>query len=120
MFVAVAHGQKHLFGEVEIASLFAVILVDVGLDDRIHRTGFFAKTTENTLGEVNVVARGAAGPVFTQLRLDGDRHGRTDRLTKLAGNAALFTVGVAPERVQAAKARRHRRFLFRVENRYFS
>src|SRR5690606_37304301 len=39
------------------------------------------------------------------------------RLAELAGNATLFAVGVATQRVQPAETRRHRCLLFRIENR---
>jgi hypothetical protein len=44
---------------------------------------------------------------------DGDRHGRAHRFAQLAGDAALFAVLVAAQRVQAAEARAQRRLLFR-------
>ena len=37
LLVAVAHGQQHVLGEVQVAALFAVVFEDVGLDDRIDR-----------------------------------------------------------------------------------
>ena len=60
--VAVAHGQQHVLGEVEVAALLAVVFEDVGLDDGVHRAALFAEAAEDALGQVDVVARGAAVP----------------------------------------------------------
>jgi hypothetical protein len=103
-FVAVAHGQQHLLGVVEVAAGFAVVLEDAGLDDRIDRAGLFAEAAEDALGQVDVVARGAALPSARSLGFDGDRHRRADGLAQLAGDAALFAVRIAAQRMQAAEA----------------
>ena len=107
--VAVADGQQHVLGEVQVAALFAVVLQDRGLDDRIHRAAFLAEAAEDALRQVDVVAGRAAGAVGALVRFDGDRHRRAHGLAQLAGDAALFAVLVAAQRVQAAKARRQRR-----------
>ena len=69
VFVAVADGQQHLLGVVQVAALLAVVLEDVRLDDRIDRAGFFAEAAEDALGQVDVVARGAARAVVALLRI---------------------------------------------------
>src|SRR6478736_8793847 len=43
LLVAVAHREQHLLGVVQVAALFAVVLEDVGLDDRVHRAGLLAQ-----------------------------------------------------------------------------
>jgi hypothetical protein len=85
----------------------------VRLDDRIDRAALFAETAEDALGQVDVVARRAAGVVRARFRLDGDGERRAHRFAQLAGDAALFAVFIAAQRVQPAEARRNRRLLFR-------
>src|SRR5262249_47776974 len=63
LLVAVADGEQHLLGVIQVAPLLAVVLEDVGLDDRVHRAGLLAQPAEDALGEVDVVARGAARAV---------------------------------------------------------
>jgi hypothetical protein len=116
LFVAVAHGQQHVLGEVQVAALFAVVFEDVGLHDRIDRAAFFAEAAEDALGQVDVVARGAACAVGTLVRLDRDRQRRAHGLAQLAGDATLFAVVIAAQRMQAPEARRQRRLLFRELN----
>src|SRR6185369_14316937 len=108
-FVAVADGQQHVLGEVQVAALFAVVLQDRGLDDRIDRAAFLAEAAEDAFRQVDVVAGGAARPVGPLVRFDRDRHCRTDGLAQLACDAALLAVFVPAQRVQAAEARRQRR-----------
>src|SRR5690606_1310886 len=88
-FVAVAHGEQHVFGEVEVAALFTVVFVDVGFHDRVHGAAFLTEAAENALGEIDVVARGATGAVVALVRLDGDGQCRADRFAQFAGDAAL-------------------------------
>ena len=54
---------------------------------------------------VDVVTRGAPTAVIAHLARDGDGHCRADRLAQLAGDAALFAVLVATQRMQAAETR---------------
>src|SRR5258706_15340244 len=113
LFVAVPDRKQHVFRVVQVAALLAVIFVNVGFDDRIDRATLLAETAENALGEIDVVARRAARAVGALFGFDRDRQRRTDCFTQFARNAALFAVGVAAQRVQAAKARAGRRLLFR-------
>jgi hypothetical protein len=106
LFVAVADGEQHVLGEIEVAALLAVVVEDVRLDDRIDRAALLAEAAEDALGEVDVVACRAARAVVADVALDRDRQRRADRLAQLAGDAALLAVLVAAQRVQAAKARR--------------
>src|SRR5581483_5070246 len=77
------------------------------LDDGIDRARLLAQPAVDALHHVDVVAHGAAGAVVAaRTGLDGDRLRRTDRLAKLAGDAALFAIGIAAQRMLAAKARR--------------
>jgi hypothetical protein len=108
LLVAVADRQQHVLGEVQVATLLAVVLQDVGLDDRIDRAAFFAEAAEDALGQVDVVALGAPRTVVAHLGLDRDGQRRADRLAQLAGDAALLAVLIPAQRVQAAEARRQR------------
>src|SRR6266446_7794939 len=111
LLVAVAYGEQHFLGVVEVAALLAVVLEDARLDDRVHRAGLLAQAAEDALGEVDVVARGAARAVGALLGLDRDRERGAHRLAQLAGDAALLAVRVAAQGVQPAEARAHRRLL---------
>src|SRR6478609_3093126 len=116
-FVAVADREQHVLREVEVAALLAVVLEDVGLDDRVNRAALLAEAAEDALRQVDVVARRPARAVVADVALDRDRQRRADRLAQLAGDAALLAVLVAAQRVQAAEARAERRLLFRILDR---
>ena len=89
-----------------------------GLDDRVDRAALFAEAAEDALEQVDVVARGATLAVArARCRVDGDRQRRAHRLAQLAGDAALFAVGVATQRMQAAEAVRLGDVLHRVAHR---
>ncbi len=90
-----------------------MVLEVVRLDDAVHRAAFFAEAAEDALGEVDVVARRAAAAVGAHLGFDGDGQRRAHRFAQLAGDAALFAVFIAAQRVQAAEARALRRLFFR-------
>src|SRR5712692_10579314 len=111
LLVAVAHREQHFLGVVEVAALLAVVLEDARLDDRVHRAGLLAQAAEDALGEVDVVARGAARAVGALLGLDRDRERGAHGLAQLAGDAALLAVRVAAQRMQSPEARAHRRLL---------
>ena len=71
-------------------------------------TSLLAKSAIDAFHHVDVIARGAPRAVIAaRTGLDGDRLGRTDGLAQFAGDAALFPVGIAPQRVLAAKPRRN-------------
>src|SRR6185503_13556763 len=109
--VAVAHREQHRLGVVQLAAVLAVVFDDPRLDDGVDRASLLAVAAEDALHEVDVVARGATGPVLALLGLDVDRERRADRLAQLARDAALLAVRVAAQRVQPAEARAHRRLL---------
>src|SRR3989449_5462087 len=111
LLVAVAYGEQHFLGVIEVAALLAVVLEDVRLDDRVHRAGLLAQAAEDALGEVDVVARGAARAVGALLGLDRDRERGAHGLAQLAGDTALLAVRVAAQGVQPPEARAHRRLL---------
>src|SRR5690606_29276665 len=108
--------QLRLGGDV-LATLVEVVLVDVGLDDRVHRAGLLAEPAVDALEQVDVVTRGAAAAVLPALRIDGDGQRGAHRLAQLAGDAALLPVRVPAQGVHAAEARRLRRLLHRVHQR---
>src|SRR5690242_4790612 len=113
----IAQRQQLRLGDDVFAAVLEVVFVAVRLDDRIDRAAFLAEAAIDALEQVDVVARGAAAAVLARLGVDGDRQRRAHRLAKLAGDAALFPVGVAAQRVQAAEARRLRELLVRVVHR---
>src|SRR6185503_9034312 len=113
LLVAVAHREQHGLGVVQVAALLAVVLDDARLDDRVDRAGLLAEAAEDALHQVDVVARGAARAVLPLLAFDVDRQRRAHGLAQLAGDAALFAVRIAAQRVQAAHARAGRRLLLR-------
>ena len=67
LLVAVADGQQHVLGEVQVAALLAVVFEDVGLDDRVDRAALLAEAAEDALGQVDVVARRAARAVVAHV-----------------------------------------------------
>src|SRR6476660_7562940 len=98
--VAVADSEQHVLREVEVAALLPVVLEDVRLDDRVDRAALLAEAAEDALGQVDVVARGAARAVVALLALDGDGERGAHRLAQLAGDAALLPVRISAQRVQ--------------------
>jgi len=44
--IPVANSEQHLFGEIQVAALFAVVLEYMGFDNGIDRAAFFAKTAK--------------------------------------------------------------------------
>ncbi len=104
--VPVAYSQQHFLGINEVATLFAVVLQNTGLDNGVHRTGFFAETAKYAFGQVNVIARRTARAVLALLGFDSDRKCGTDRLAQLAGDTSLFSIWVAAQRMQTSEARR--------------
>src|SRR6185503_18129180 len=97
-----------------LAARLEVELVDVGLDDGVHRAALLAEAAVDALHEVDVVARGAARAVVALLALDRDRERRAHGLAQLAGDAALLAVGIAAQSVQAAEARALGRLLLGI------
>ena len=119
-FVFVADGQQDGLGHVQIAFFLAVVFENMRFHNRIGGAGFFAEAAENALGQVDVVARGAAGAVFALFGFDVNRHGGADGLAQFAGDAAFFAVRIAALGVQAAKAHGLRGFFFGEVNRVFA
>src|SRR5262245_25385665 len=115
--VALAHGEQLVLGHDVFAAMLHVVLVDARFDDGIHRAGFLTKAAVDALEQVDVIARGAPRAVVGHVRLDGDGQRRAHRLAQLAGDAALFAIRIAAQRVQPAEARRLWRLLFRVVHR---
>ena len=54
-FIAIAHGQQHVFSEIQVATLFTVVLKNMRFDNGIDRATLFAETSENALGQVDVI-----------------------------------------------------------------
>src|SRR5262245_23344013 len=102
---AVAVRQQLLLVVEELLAGFSGELEVRPLDDGVDGAGLLAEAAIDALGHVDVVARRAAATVRARLGFDGDGLGRADRLAQFAGDAALLAVGIAAERVLAAKAR---------------
>ena len=68
---------------------------------------------------VDVVTRRAARAVVTGLGLNRDGLSRADRFAQFAGDAALFAVRVATERVLATEPGRQRPLLKGIVDRHF-
>jgi len=100
---AVADRQQLLFVDHVLATRLEVVLVDVGLHDRVDRAGFLAEPAEYALEQIDIVARGATAAIGTLLGIDGDRQRRANRLAQLAGDAALLAIGIAAQGVQPRK-----------------
>src|SRR5262249_11465877 len=99
---AVAVGKQTLLVVVEFLACRGSEFEIRSLDDRIDRAGLLTQAAIDALHHVDVVARGAARPVVSpRASLDGDRLCRADRLAQLAGDTALFAVGIAPQRMLA-------------------
>src|SRR5690349_13472449 len=111
LLVAVADREQHRLGVVKVAALLPVVLEHARLDDGVDRAGLFTEAAENALGEIDVVARRAPRAIGALLALDVDGERRADRLAQLARDAALLAVRIAPQGMQAAKTRTHRRLL---------
>src|SRR5262245_4113823 len=88
------------------------------LDDGVNGARFLAQAAIDALVHVEIVARGAPCSVdLPGTGLDGDALGRTNGLAKFASNAPFLTVGIASQRVLAAKARTERSLFERIVER---
>src|SRR5262249_9705485 len=106
---AVAVAEQPVLVVEELLARFDGELEVRALDDGVHGLGLLTQSAVDALHHVDVVAGGAARAVVApRTSLDGDRLGGTDRLAQLAGNTALFPVGIAPQRMLPAEARRER------------
>src|SRR3990167_7491260 len=110
----ITDGQQLRLGDDVLATVLEMVFKDVRLHDRVDRAAFFAEATEDALEEVDVVARGAAAAVFARRGIDGDAGCGAHGLAQLAGDAALFAIGIAAQGMQAAEAHGLREFLERV------
>src|SRR5712691_12332415 len=109
---AVAVCEQALLVEIELLARLGRELEVRSFDDGIDRAGLLAKPAIDAFDHVDIVARGAARAVVaSRPGLDGDGLGGANRLAQLAGDAALLAVGIAAQRVLAAKARRDRSLL---------
>ena len=113
-FVALAKGKEPVFVKIQVAAFFAVIFKNLRQDDGVHRAAFFAKATENTPGQINVVARCPLRAIVAFLHFHRDGSRRARRRAQPAGDAAFLAVCIAAQGRQPPKARRERRFFFRI------
>src|SRR5688572_24235021 len=104
-FLVVVELLARLGGECEVRAC----------DNGIDRARLLAQAAIDALHHVDVVARGAPRAVIAaRPGFDGDGLRRADRRAQLAGDAALFAVRIAAQRVLATKARRDRVLLERI------
>src|SRR3954470_6419552 len=117
-FPAVAVRKQALLVEVKLLAGLGRELEVWAFDDGVHRAGLLAKAAVDAFDHIDVVARGAAGAVVAaRSGLDRDGLRRADRLAEFTGDAAFLAVGIAAQRVLAAKARRNRPLLERIVER---
>src|SRR5262249_44280167 len=115
---AVTVRKQPLLVEVKLLARLGRELEVRSFDDGVDRASFLAKPAVDAFDHIDVVARGAARAVIAaRPRLDGDRLRRTDRFAEFAGDTALLAVGIATQRVLAAKARREMTLLERIVER---
>src|SRR5690625_6449065 len=94
--------------------------MDMSLYDGIYGAALFAKATKDTFCQIDVIAFGTAGVIFTLVRLDSYGQGRTNCLAELTGNATLFSVIIKTQNKYATETWGGRRLFHRVIQRYFS
>src|SRR5262249_27651592 len=112
---AVAIRKQPLLVVIELLARLGGELEVRPLDDGVDRAGFLAKAAIDAFHHVNVVSRGAARAVVAaRACFDGDRLRRAASFAPLAGDAALFAVGITPQRMLSAESRRERAALERV------
>src|SRR6204780_3936516 len=117
-FPAIAVGEQPILVVVQFFARLGGELEIRPFDDRVHGTGLLAHSAIDALYHIDVIASGAARAVVAaRSSLDRDRLRGTDRLAELASDATLLAVGIAAQRVFAAKPRRKRRLLVRVVER---
>ena len=95
-------------------ALFKMKLMNVCQNNRINGAGLFTKSTVDTLKKINIITGGSSGLIRSLLRFNRDRKCRTNRLTKLARDAALLPILVSSERMQATKSWRFWSFFLRI------
>ncbi len=117
-FVLISNGVQHIFRQNVLAGSLHVVLVNAGLNDRIHGAGLFAKSAIDALEEIDVIACRTPQAIGARIRINGYGERRADRLTKLAGNTPFLAIWVAPQGMQTPESRRLRRLLFRILYRY--
>src|SRR5690606_5034517 len=77
-----------------------------------------AKAAIDALGHIDIIASRAAAAVLARLGFNRYGQSRAYGFAKLAGYTALLTVGIAAQRMLAAKTRTYRRLLMRVIDRH--
>src|SRR5262249_13540244 len=106
---SVAVREQALLVVIELLACFGRELEVRSLDDGVDRAGLLAEAAVDALHHIDAVARCARRAVVaSRPRLDGDRLRRTNRLTQLAGDAALLTVGIAAQCMLATETGRER------------
>ena len=103
---AVAVREQSLLVVVELLGCLSRELEVRSQDDGVDRARLLAEAAVDAFHHVDVEASGPPRAVVApRPRLDGDGLRRADRLAQLAGDAALLSVGIAPQRKLPAKKR---------------
>src|SRR6185312_15290218 len=115
----VAVRQKLVLVVIKFLARFRRELEIRPLDDGVDRAGFLAEAAIDALHHVDVVAYGATRTIIAaRAGLDGDRLRRADRFAQLAGDAALFPIGIAAQRMFATETRADWSFFVRIVDRF--
>jgi hypothetical protein len=77
----ITNSQQFILGHQQVAPFFPVIFENSCFNDRIHRTGFFTESAEDTLGQINIITGGAPCSFITLFGFNGDGYGRTHCFT---------------------------------------
>src|SRR5271155_852705 len=100
--VTIADPEQLVLAHDVLAPVLHVVLVQTGLDDRVHRTRLLAETAIDALEQIDVVSGGSASAVVADAGFDGDGERRAHRLAEFARDAALLAVRISAQRVQPA------------------
>src|SRR5258708_14238896 len=114
-FPAVTVRKQAFFVVVELLARLGGEFEIRPFDNGVDGTGFLAQSAINALHHIDVVTRCTPRTVIApRTGLDGDGLCGTNRLAKLACDAALFAIRIAAQRVLTTEARRDRPLLERI------
>ena len=84
-----------------------LMVAKLTFDNGVDWAAFLTESTVDALCHINVVSCGSSASIFTFFRLDCDCLGWADSFAQLAGDAPLFTSGIAAQSMLATKPRRY-------------
>src|SRR3546814_20110357 len=82
-FAPVPDCQQLLLVYAVLAAILEVVFEHVGFDDGVHRVGFLAEHTEDSIYQVDVVPRGQSGAVVALRLLVGVSSSRAEDLSPI-------------------------------------